>query len=57
MEIMTLKIPGSNHWSAKQSVYSISRIELLSSLLQAEVTPSHNLASWEDLKKSPEFYE
>lgn len=57
MENLTLKIPGGNHWSAQLSLDSISRLELLSSLLQAEIIPTHDFDKWEGLKKSPEFYE
>jgi len=56
-ENLTLKIPGSNTWNAQQTMDSIYRLEHLSSLLKAEIIPSHDIARWKGLKKSPEFYE
>ena len=52
---LKLKIPGSNTWDAKQSMDSIYRLEHLSSILDAEIIPSHDVAIWERLAKSPEF--
>ena len=56
-ENMTLKIPSSNNWNSQQTMDSIYRLEHLASLLKAEIIPSHDIARWEGLKKSPKFYE
>lgn len=55
-ENLKLKITGSNHWSAQQSLDGIYRLEHLSHLLQAEIFPSHDMERWESFKKSPEAY-
>jgi N-acyl homoserine lactone hydrolase len=55
-ENLTLKIPSSNNWNAQQSMESIYRLEHLSHLLGAEIIPSHDIARWGSLKKSPEAY-
>jgi N-acyl homoserine lactone hydrolase len=53
---LTYKIPGSNTWSAQQSMDSIYRLEHLSHLLPAQIIPSHDIRKWSELKKSPDFY-
>lgn len=56
-ENLTLKIPSSNTWNSQQTAESIYRLEHLSHLLGAEIIPSHDIARWEQLKKSPEAYQ
>ncbi len=51
------KLPGSNTWSAQQSMDGIYRLEHLSQLLPAQIIPSHDIRKWSSLKKSPDFYE
>ena len=55
-ENLTKKIPSSNNWSAEQSVESIFRLENISSFLGGKIIPSHDIVSWNNLKKSPEGY-
>ncbi len=55
-ENLKVKITGSNHWSAQQSLDGIYRLEHLSNLLQAEIFPSHDPERWESFKKSPDAY-
>jgi N-acyl homoserine lactone hydrolase len=55
-ENVAKKIPNSNTWNAQQSVESLYRLDYLSRLLGAEIIPSHDMNSWEKLKKSPDFY-
>jgi len=52
-ENLERKIPLSNASSAKQVVESLYRLEHLAQVLEAEIIPSHDLAVYEKLNKSP----
>jgi N-acyl homoserine lactone hydrolase len=53
MENLTRKIPLGNVCNAKQSFESLYRLEHLSHLLDATIIPSHDLAVFEKMDKSP----
>ncbi len=53
-ENLTLKIPGSNTWNARQSNESIYKLEHLAHILNARVMPSHDIVKWAEWNKSPE---
>ncbi|MBI4773798.1 MAG: N-acyl homoserine lactonase family protein [Deltaproteobacteria bacterium] len=54
VENLERKIPLSNAYSAKQCVESLYRLEHLARLLDADIIPSHDMAAYEALNKSPE---
>jgi N-acyl homoserine lactone hydrolase len=53
---LALKVPSSNTWNAQAAMDSIYRLEHMSHLLGAEIIPSHDIARFEGLNKSPEAY-
>jgi N-acyl homoserine lactone hydrolase len=55
-ENLTRKIPSSNNLNNEQAIDSLYRLEHLAQLLGAEIIPSHDMAKWEGLRKSPEPY-
>ena len=55
-ETLDKEIIGGFHLDAVQSIESIRRIKEMARQHDAEIFPSHEMASWETWKHAPEFY-
>jgi N-acyl homoserine lactone hydrolase len=55
-ENLDRKIPSSNNWNNGVCLDSMSRLQHLSQLLEAEIIYGHDIIQWEALKKLPESY-